>query len=71
MAFCWRHWRGLVGILVVEEADNLDSMKKSTIIGGNKYYLDYEHGCSTTALEDCCWRNGELNEWLPWDTALS
>ena len=39
-------------------ADNLDSMKKSTIIGGNKYYLDYEHGCSTTVLKDCCWRNG-------------
>ncbi len=38
------------GILVVEETDNLECMKKSTIIGGNKYILDYEHGCLTTAL---------------------
>jgi hypothetical protein len=49
---------GGVGILVVEETDNLDCMKKSTIVGGNKYNLDYEHGCSITALRDCCWRNG-------------
>ena len=41
-----------------EVTDNLDYMKKSIIIGGIKYNLDYEHGCSTTALRDCCWRNG-------------
>ncbi len=49
---------GWVGILVMEETDNLECMKKSTIVGGNKYILDYERGCLTTALRDCCWRNG-------------